>query len=92
MRQFRQLLAIDADDQRTCAVVSGGVQCWGFDADWAWPTYKIVRLVAIAFAVVVAELWRATAIVLVILAIRMLYKAINLQRASVAPDGGGDGP
>jgi small-conductance mechanosensitive channel len=26
----------------------------GFDAEWAWPTYKIVRVAVIAFAVVVA--------------------------------------
>jgi small-conductance mechanosensitive channel len=26
----------------------------GFDAEWAWPTYKIVRMAIIAFAVVVA--------------------------------------
>jgi small-conductance mechanosensitive channel len=26
----------------------------GFDSEWAWPTYKIIRMAAIAFAVVVA--------------------------------------
>lgn len=26
----------------------------GFDAEWAWPTYKIVRMAVVAFAVVVA--------------------------------------
>ncbi len=26
----------------------------GFDAEWAWPTYRIVRLVVLAFAVVIA--------------------------------------
>jgi hypothetical protein len=25
-----------------------------FDSDWAWPTYRLVRFVAVSFAVVVA--------------------------------------
>jgi small-conductance mechanosensitive channel len=36
------------------AVARGRVTLEGFDADWAWPTYKILRLLVIAFAVVVA--------------------------------------
>ena len=54
----------------------------------------IGALAGSAFAYQLDEevLRKVFAIVLVILAIRMLYKAINLQRASVAPDGGGDGP
>ncbi len=53
----------------------------------------IGALAGSAFAYQLDEevLRKVFAIVLVILAIRMLYKAINLQRASVAPDGGGDG-
>ena len=36
------------------AVQSGSVQFEGFDPDWAEPTYKIVRLLVIIFALVVA--------------------------------------
>ena len=36
------------------AVQSGSVQFDGFDPDWAEPTYKIVRLFVIIFALVVA--------------------------------------
>jgi len=36
------------------AIERGAVKVSGFDRDWAWPTYRIVRLLAIAFAVVVA--------------------------------------
>lgn len=36
------------------AVADGSVNITGFDRDWAWPTYKIVRLLVLAFAVVVA--------------------------------------
>lgn len=36
------------------AVEQGSVQLAGFDADWATPTYRIVRLVVVAFALVVA--------------------------------------
>ncbi|MGD8897594.1 MAG: mechanosensitive ion channel, partial [Acidobacteriota bacterium] len=32
----------------------GSIRFEGFDAEWAWPTYKIVRVAIIAFAVVVA--------------------------------------
>jgi small-conductance mechanosensitive channel len=32
----------------------GSIKFEGFDAEWAWPTYKIVRVAVIAFAVVVA--------------------------------------
>ena len=33
---------------------SGTIALANFDRDWAWPTYRIVRFVAVAFAVVVA--------------------------------------
>ncbi len=33
---------------------SGTVEISGFDREWAWPTYKIVRLLTVAFALVVA--------------------------------------
>lgn len=36
------------------AVAKGHISFKGFDADWAWPTYRIVRIVIIAFALVVA--------------------------------------
>jgi len=36
------------------AVESGSVTLSGFDRDWSWPTYRIVRLLVVAFAVVVA--------------------------------------
>ncbi|HYN04804.1 MAG TPA: mechanosensitive ion channel domain-containing protein [Vicinamibacteria bacterium] len=36
------------------AVERGGVVLSGFDAEWAIPTYRIVRVVAVAFALVVA--------------------------------------
>jgi small-conductance mechanosensitive channel len=32
----------------------GAVRIAGFEREWAWPTYKIVRLLAIAFTVVIA--------------------------------------
>jgi small-conductance mechanosensitive channel len=32
----------------------GSIHFEGFDAEWAWPTYKIVRVAVIAFAAVVA--------------------------------------
>ncbi len=35
-------------------VEHGTVTLAGFDREWAWPTYRIVRLLVIAFAVVVA--------------------------------------
>lgn len=35
-------------------IASGNIVLAKFDRDWAWPTYRIVRFVAIAFAVVVA--------------------------------------
>jgi small-conductance mechanosensitive channel len=35
-------------------IASGRIRFEGFDAEWAQPTYKIVRLAAIAFALVVA--------------------------------------
>ena len=36
------------------AVDQGSVKLEGFDAEWSWPTYRIVRLLVIAFALVVA--------------------------------------
>lgn len=36
------------------ALDRGSVQLAGFDAEWSWPTYRIVRILVIAFAVVVA--------------------------------------
>jgi small-conductance mechanosensitive channel len=36
------------------AVASGNVALSGFEAEWAFPTYRIVRLALVAFAVVVA--------------------------------------
>jgi small-conductance mechanosensitive channel len=36
------------------SVASGTVRLHNFDREWAWPTYKIIRLFVIAFAVVVA--------------------------------------
>lgn len=36
------------------AAHSGRVQLSGFDAEWSWPTYRIIRLLVIAFGVVVA--------------------------------------
>jgi small-conductance mechanosensitive channel len=36
------------------AIERGTVKMRGFDPEWSWPTYRIVRLLAIAFAVVVA--------------------------------------
>lgn len=36
------------------SVADGTMKVAGFERDWAWPTFRIVRLVAIAFAVVVA--------------------------------------
>jgi small-conductance mechanosensitive channel len=35
------------------AIENGSVQMKGFDREWSWPTYRIVRLLVIAFAVVV---------------------------------------
>jgi small-conductance mechanosensitive channel len=35
-------------------IAEGNVTLADFDRDWAWPTYRIVRLLIIAFAVVVA--------------------------------------
>lgn len=35
-------------------VEHGTIPLSGFDREWAWPTYKIIRLLVIAFAVVVA--------------------------------------
>ena len=35
-------------------IASGGITLANFDREWAWPTYRIVRFVAVAFAVVVA--------------------------------------
>ena len=35
-------------------IAAGSVTLANFDRDWAWPTYRIVRFLAIAFAVVVA--------------------------------------
>jgi len=35
-------------------VEHGTVTLSGFDAEWAWPTYRILRLLMVAFAVVVA--------------------------------------
>lgn len=36
------------------AIAHGSVKLESFDQDWAWPTYRIVRLLVIAFAAVVA--------------------------------------
>lgn len=36
------------------AIEQGSVKFSGFDAEWSWPTYRIVRLLVVAFAVVVA--------------------------------------
>jgi small-conductance mechanosensitive channel len=36
------------------AIEQGAVKLKGFDRDWTWPTYRIVRLLVLAFAVVVA--------------------------------------
>ena len=36
------------------AIEQGAVKLKGFDRDWTWPTYRIVRLLVVAFAVVVA--------------------------------------
>lgn len=36
------------------AVEQGSVKLKGFDREWSWPTYRIVRLLVVAFAVVVA--------------------------------------
>ena len=36
------------------AIEQGSVNVKGFDRDWSWPTYRIVRLLVVAFAVVVA--------------------------------------
>ena len=35
-------------------IAYGTIRLSGFDRDWAWPTYRLLRLVVIAFAVVVA--------------------------------------
>ncbi len=35
-------------------VAQGTVQLHGFDPDWAWPTYRLIRVLVIAFFVVVA--------------------------------------
>jgi len=35
-------------------IARGSITFAGFDAEWAWPTYKIARMAVIAFAVVVA--------------------------------------
>jgi small-conductance mechanosensitive channel len=35
-------------------IARGSIVFAGFDAEWAWPTYKIVRVAVVAFAVVVA--------------------------------------
>jgi small-conductance mechanosensitive channel len=32
----------------------GTIQFAGFDREWAWPTYRVVRLLVVAFAIVVA--------------------------------------
>jgi small-conductance mechanosensitive channel len=34
-------------------VAAGSVTLSSFDADWAWPTYRLVRILVIAFAVVI---------------------------------------
>jgi small-conductance mechanosensitive channel len=36
------------------AVAQGTVQFAGFEADWAWPTYRLLRILVVAFAVIVA--------------------------------------
>ena len=35
-------------------VAEGRVQLRGFEADWAWPTYRLLRILVVAFFVVVA--------------------------------------
>jgi hypothetical protein len=35
-------------------VYSGAVKLTGFEADWAWPTYRLVRILVIALTAVVA--------------------------------------
>lgn len=36
------------------AVDQGGVQFKSFEAEWAWPTYRVIRIVVIIFAIVIA--------------------------------------
>lgn len=36
------------------AVARGSVKLEGFDAEWAWPTYRLLRLLVVAFALVIA--------------------------------------
>jgi small-conductance mechanosensitive channel len=36
------------------AIEQGAVKLKGFDREWSWPTYRIVRMLVVAFAVVVA--------------------------------------
>jgi len=36
------------------SIESGAVTLTGFDPEWTWPTYKLVRVAVIAFAVIVA--------------------------------------
>jgi small-conductance mechanosensitive channel len=36
------------------AVANGSVKVQAFDAEWSWPTYRILRLLVIAFALVIA--------------------------------------
>jgi small-conductance mechanosensitive channel len=36
------------------AIDQGSVKLKGFDRDWSWPTYRIVRMLVVAFALVVA--------------------------------------
>ncbi len=36
------------------AVANGSVKVEAFDAEWSWPTYRIVRMLVIAFALVIA--------------------------------------
>ena len=38
-------------------VAGGVVTIKGFDPDWAWPTYRLVRLLAIAFATAAKARW-----------------------------------
>jgi small-conductance mechanosensitive channel len=35
-------------------VADGAIKLQNFDADWAWPTYRLLRIFVIAFAIVVA--------------------------------------
>ncbi len=35
------------------SVAAGSVTLSGFDAEWAWPTYRLVRILVIAFALVI---------------------------------------